>query len=359
MRPRDLARAAILALVLALAGGAIARAQTGGSMGGDSFSDPDPSPSSSSDYSSSSSSSSSSDYSPSYDYSGTSNSDSSHRSSSGGGEWSAGTVLLGLVGFAIFGVFVLADRLRPPVNSSSSSSSFMSSPGGAMPQADVTVLRIGVDARARKHVQAELARIAKSAQTGTPEGRATMLREVALMLRRLRDAWVYGGAVNEAFSPKAIAEMTYRKHVADARGAFKDELIRNEQGTTTTATAAAPLATTDDGPGVMLITIVVAARHELLTVTRIGDGAELRLALEALSTMIASELIGVEIVWMPAAEDERLSSIALETRFPPPALFKIDGALVGKVFCAFCGAPYPAESIACPACGGRPSQQQT
>jgi hypothetical protein len=69
--------------------------------------------------------------------------------------------------------------------------------------------------------------------------------------------------------------------------------------------------------------------------------------------MIAGELVAVEIVWMPSSEDERISSIALEVAYPPPSLIPIAGALAGKVFCEYCGSPYPAEAISCPSCGGR------
>jgi hypothetical protein len=69
--------------------------------------------------------------------------------------------------------------------------------------------------------------------------------------------------------------------------------------------------------------------------------------------MVSGELVAVEIVWMPADPAQRLSSIAIEAAYPSPQLIEIAGAAAGKVFCAFCGSPYPAEAIACPECGGR------
>jgi uncharacterized membrane protein len=142
--------------------------------------------------------------------------------------------------------------------------------------ADVTVLRVAIDARARKRVQSELARIAGVADTKTAEGRAAMLREVALMLRRLRDSWVYGGAHNEPMMSMREAETCFRGHVDDARAKFRTETVRNEQGAITRADAPELHSTSDDGPGVMLVSLIVAARHELFTVNRIADGEELR-----------------------------------------------------------------------------------
>ena len=333
-------REIVLVCALALAARSARADETGGSMGGGDFS------TSSSSYSSSYSSD---DYSPSYSYSG--------GGGSSGGSSSAGGDLIGLVAilliYAVVAVIKQASKSGPSFSAMSSYGDDAPTPIYRGNQADVTVLRVAIDARARKLVQSELARIAQVADTKTAEGRATMLREVALMMRRLRDSWVYGGAHNEPMMAMDQAQQVFRGHVDEARAKFKHETIRNEQGATTREDAPELHATSDDGPGLMLVSVIVAARHELFTVTQIADGEELRKAFESLSSMIAGELVAVEVVWMPSAEDDRISSIALETAYPKPELIKLAGALVGKVFCEFCGAPYPAEAIACPNCGGR------
>ena len=217
---------------------------------------------------------------------------------------------------------------------------------------DVSVLRIAVDGRARKLVQRELARIAQVADTSTAEGRATMLREVALSLRRLRDAWVYGGAINEPMRAMSDAKAAFDHHVDDARERFQDETIVNEQGARSTAApSTTPVAHGDEGEGIILVTIVLAARCELYTVNAIGNGDDLRAALEAASHLGAETLVAIEIVWQPSEEDDRLTSIELEAKYPRPQLIPITGALVGKTFCTYCGGPFPAELVSCPHCG--------
>ncbi len=338
-------REIVLVCGLALAARTARADETGGSMGGGDFS--------TSDSYSSTSYSSNDDYSPSYSYSG--------GGGSSGSTGDAGADLFFLiVALAIWGIGAVIKASSRGSSLTFVPSSFSDSGNDYTPvasyrgnQADVTVLRVAIDARARKLVQSELARIAQVADTKTAEGRATMLREVALMMRRLRDSWVYGGAHNEPMMAMEQAQQVFRAHVDEARAKFKHETIRNEQGATTREAAPELHATSDDGPGVMLVSVIVAARHELFTVTQIGDGEELRKAFESLSSMIAGELVAVEVVWMPSAEDDRISSIALEAAYPRPQLIKIAGALVGKVFCEFCGAPYPAEAISCPNCGGR------
>lgn len=344
---RLVAIAAAVAVCLFAAAGR-AQAQSGGSMGGGDWSS-----SSSSSSSGGGHSSSSSDSSYSYSGGGYSSSDSSWSSGRSSGTSGGELLIILLAGgvFLIVSVIKSASQHRAPVMPLSMGMDSTSAWGRA--EADVTVLRFALDARVRKFVQAELARIGLSADTATAEGRAQMLREVALLLRRTRDAWVYGGAVNEMMTDLAGAKQQFDRHVSDARGRFVHEVVRNAQGVITTASAPAVAATSADGPGLVVVTLVIAARTELFSVRAIGNGDDLRQALESASNRSANDLIAIEIIWMPAEADESLSSIAVEARYPHPDLVKLQGALVGKVFCQYCSGPYPAELVSCPHCGGR------
>jgi len=209
-----------------------------------------------------------------------------------------------------------------------------------------------VDGRARKFVQTELARIAMVSNTKTDDGRAAMLREVAQMLRKLRDAWVYGGAINHPTRGNLNeVKREFDKAVDDARAKFREEVIRNADGTITRRQASEYTPRSDEGAGVILVTIVIAARRELFTVQRIHDGDELRRALEGASQLTPNNLVAIEIVWQPAEESDRLSSMELEAKYPRPDLIPISGALVGKTFCSYCAGPFPAELVSCPHCG--------
>ena len=216
---------------------------------------------------------------------------------------------------------------------------------------DVSVLRIALDGRARPFVQRELARIASTASTATAEGRVAMLREVTLLVRRLRDTWVYGGAENEPMRGMLDAKVAFETHVDQAREKFFEETIRNEQGQTTGTAPSSYTPRTDEGPGLVLVSIILAARQELFTVKHIGNADELRRALEAAGHLDELTLVAAEIVWQPSEDADRLSSIELEAKYPPPSLVPLPGALAGKTFCTYCGGPYPAELVSCPHCG--------
>lgn len=231
--------------------------------------------------------------------------------------------------------------------------------GGYTPIAtvDVSVLRIALDGRARKFVQAALAKIATIADTATAEGRHALLREVALLLRRSRDAWVYGGAVNEPLRTLSAAKVVFDKHVDSARSRFRTETITNVQGKQSAAPAGHFTPRTDEGEGLILVSIIVAARSELFTVKHIGNGEDLRIALEAAPYRDPSDLVAIEIVWQPSEDGDRLSSIELEAKYPHPEVLPIADALVGKTFCSYCSGPFPGELVSCPHCGA-PARQE-
>jgi uncharacterized membrane protein len=282
-------------------------------------------------------------------YSGGGGGSYSYHSSGGGGSMSTGAmVAIMVLVFIIWLVVKLAEQSK---HETLSMGNTYYPPSGD--QVDVSVVRIAIDGRARKFVQAELARIAKIADTATQEGRAAMLSEVTLMLRRVRDAWVYGGAVNEPVRYIGEAKPVFDRHVMDARARFTHQTVQNEQGKIHTQAAPDYIPRSHEGEGLILVTIVVAARGELFTVAHIGDGEDLRKALEAASHRSASDLVAIEIIWQPSEETDRLSSIELEAKYPRPDIIPIAGALVGKMFCSYCGGPYPAELVSCPHCGGR------
>lgn len=344
MQLRGFAQRAMIFLVLLTCVALPAFADTGGSMGGGDWGGGGGG-GGGGDYSYSSSSSSDSySYSSSNDYSSSDYSSSDGRSR----PISGFEILLGIGVLVIYGVIQLAKSSGGGFNYASTYQ-----PASYLPvdSVDVSVLRVALDGRARKYIQTELARIAKSADTKTSEGRLTMLREVSLMLRRVRDAWVYGGAVNEPMRSLSSAKTVFDKHVDDARSRFRTETVRNEQGTITTSQAPDFIPRSEEGAGVILVTLVVCARTELVSVTSIGNGEDLRKALEAAPHRAASDLVAIEIVWQPSEDSDRLSSMELEAKYPRPDLIPITGALVGKMFCSYCGGPLPAELVTCPHCG--------
>ncbi|MBK7077278.1 MAG: DUF1517 domain-containing protein [Myxococcales bacterium] len=218
---------------------------------------------------------------------------------------------------------------------------------------DVTAIRIVLDARARGAVQAALDRLGETAGTGSAAGRVKMLNEVAILLRRHRAAWVYGAVANHPMTTKDEARAAFHSHVATARASYRDETIRNVDGKVTRADAHA-VAASAEGPGLVMVSVLVAADRELVTVDRPGDGEALRRALEALSSLTPTSLIAVEVVWTPSEPADRMTSAEVERLLAGTSYAKIDGALAGVAVCEFCQGLYPAEAFACVHCGAPP-----
>ncbi len=102
----------------------------------------------------------------------------------------------------------------------------------------------------------------------------------------------------------------------------------------------------------MVITLVVAAEGQLRDRCDATSAEEIRGWLDGAGAIGSQRLVAVQIIWSPAAEDDRMSSAELEVLYPE--LKPVRGStLAGRVYCGYCGAPYPAELQACPQCGGK------
>ena len=309
--------------------------ESGGSIGGGDWS--------------SSSSSSSSDYS--------SSDDSSHSYSSGDSDYSLpgeidGTGLLAIIGLGILMWLLVA--VLPRLLGAGPGVEARASPD-PLDLTDVTMLCVVLDARVRPNIQAGLAQLGATASPSTAEGRTRLLGEVSVLLRRHRAAWVYGGAVNHPMSTLDEARAAFQGHAAAARSTYQIETVRNTEGRITTATPdSSPRP--EEGPGLLLVTLVVAARRALVPVDAPEDAEQLRRALDALASLTPSLLVAVEVIWTPSDPDDRMTSAEAERVLGALrcGYAKLDGALAGVVVCPYCHGLYPAEAFACVHCGAAP-----
>ncbi|MEQ8452858.1 MAG: DUF1517 domain-containing protein [Sandaracinaceae bacterium] len=216
---------------------------------------------------------------------------------------------------------------------------------------DISAIRLGVDWRARRELQAHLERLAKSGQTNSQAGLANLLRETILGLRRAELAWLYADVSNYKPMSAASAEGIFRQLGSDARARFRHELVRNADGTQTSKDAPEMRAHPNEGEGVVVVTLIVAARREILDVANVQDANGLRALLDDMTAVANPHtLMALEVIWSPAAENDRMSTAELEQFYPQ--LKKIDErSIAGRVFCAYCKGPFAMELLNCPHCG--------
>ena len=141
--------------------------------------------------------------------------------------------------------------------------------------------------RPRAQVRADRARPDRGyADTATPAGPHGDAARGRASPAPLRDAWVYGGAVNEPMRDArrrrrrcSIATSTTRARGSARRRSATSRARRPRRA------ASEYTPRSDEGAGVILVSVIVAARRELFTVNRIGSGDDLRQALDAASQL--------------------------------------------------------------------------
>lgn len=211
----------------------------------------------------------------------------------------------------------------------------------------VGMTQLVIDARARRFVQARLDTLAKSGRTGTAAGRAELLAATAKALRDTRLAWIYAAARSVPPAADTVARTELQRFANEARAGYHRELLRAADGTTRVGNAPALAPKEHEGQGVVLVTLIVAARVRLADV-RADRTDEIDALLSQLEGLTAAQLVALEVVWTPAAEDDRMSTAELEARYP--GLTPLTTGL-GRVFCGHCRGPFAGELERCPHCG--------
>ena len=332
MRSRFLVLAVCL---LALGLVSLARAQeTGGSMGGANFS------SGSSGGGSDSGSSSYGSGSSSYSGGGSS-------SSGSGGYFGDGRVAV----YVIVGLIVIFLVLAPFAKSTPAG-------GAAGPEMFLSSLVLGIDWHARRELQGKLAALAAQKLGGTAEGRARMLGEVVLALERAELSWLYVACEEPQSLSPTDAESAFRAACHTARSRFHRELIRNE-GAGLATEAAGPMAIrSEEGAGTVVVSLILVTRRPLAGRTGMTDAGEISAALADRAAVTSQELVAIEVVWSPAAEDDRMSTAELEQHYPELVLINPE-SIAGRIFCSYCGGVFAMELLGCPHCGAAVDESGT
>ncbi len=214
---------------------------------------------------------------------------------------------------------------------------------------DVTRVRIALAGDARPYLQKRLVALAQSGDTRSRKGLLALLRVTVEALLASESAWVLIGADDSKPATMAEAEGTFRRHALDARAAFAHEVIRATDGRRVEGSTANIVGSAEtQGRGVVLVTLVVAASAHLSDVSP-PTPETMRGLLIQLSRLTVDELIALEVVWMPAAERDLVSTKTLLDA--GLGLSIVPGARAGHRICGYCQGPHTAELDRCPHCG--------
>ena len=177
----------------------------------------------------------------------------------------------------------------------------------------VYTIDVAVSSTAAKDLQKRLEEIGVGGDTN--EGLARALRETALTLNRRKDE-VEGAAitVREKMSV-AEAERVFESAVTRARSRYQVDTFSAEGGKVRRSEA--PAGTGSDGiMEYLVISFVVGTTQPLALPSKLTDRKSLEDALFQLSSVPATQLAALEVVWTPGDPNDSLTRDDLMASFP-------------------------------------------
>ena len=192
--------------------------------------------------------------------------------------------------------------------------------GAAAPVVSVAKVQVGLLSSARG-LQADLERLAKTADTGSKEGLTEALQETTLALLRHPEYWVYGGSQSAQYRLEA-AEAQFNRLALAERSKFSEETLSNVNRQLRQAESTlAALAITDAGEqmttqqpveiqpqGEYIVVTLLAATLGKLDLPVVNSAEDLRRALSQMGSVSSDRLLALEILWTPQVEGQTLSS---------------------------------------------------
>lgn len=188
------------------------------------------------------------------------------------------------------------------------------------PSVSLVRVQVGLLAEARS-LQADLNRIAQTADTGSTEGLTQVLQETSLALLRHPEYWTYASGETQQ-SRLQGAETQFNRLALTERSKFEEETLSNvnrqlrqaEQKTLSESEKSQQLL--EKAPGEYIVVTLLVAAQGSLKLPSIHSSDDLRKALNQLGGVSGDQLLALEVLWTPQAEDDTLTSEDIITAYP-------------------------------------------
>ncbi|PPS41206.1 DUF1517 domain-containing protein [Chroococcidiopsis sp. TS-821] len=190
------------------------------------------------------------------------------------------------------------------------------------PNVSIVELQVGLLAQARG-LQEDLNRIAETADTNSPEGRAAVLQEASLALLRHPEYWAYAGSKNSQARLNA-AEAEFNRLSLAERSKFSEETLTNVNNQLRGANPKGVLPSSDldnptrlitEGPGEYIVVTLLAATLGNFQIPQINSAEDLRQALRVIGAIPSDRLLAIEVLWTPQAAGDTLTSDDLLAKY--------------------------------------------
>lgn len=194
--------------------------------------------------------------------------------------------------------------------------------GGTAIASKVSVarLQIGMLADARE-LQADLNRVAQTANTGSPEGLTQVLQETTLSVLRHPEYWAYADSFS-SLTRLDSAEVEFNRLALIERSKFSDETVSNVNNQIRQGSDSSALENVSndvalaEAPGEYIVATILVATQGKLELPKVNNSEDLRRALSQIGSVSSDELLALEVLWTPQAEGETLSSDEVLAGYP-------------------------------------------
>lgn len=234
--------------------------------------------------------------------------------------------LSGLFGILIF--FAIANFLVSTfrrVNAGTDGESLDYDAYSSNPTVSVAKLQVGLLAEART-LQADLNHIAEAADTSSSEGLVQVLQEASLALLRHPEYWVYAGSESQQTRLSA-AEAQFNRLALAERSKFGEETLTNfntrrqikaasGSSALTVTEPGGALVNTTQAPSEYIVVTVLVGTQGKLQFPAINNTEDLRQALSQIGAIPSEQLLAVEILWTPQAENDTLTTDDMIAEYP-------------------------------------------
>jgi uncharacterized membrane protein len=168
--------------------------------------------------------------------------------------------------------------------------------------------------RSARSIQDRLSEFAARGDTTTEAGLASLLQQSALEILRHKDSVRYAAA--EARGPMTLtnAETAMNGVSLAERSRFQVERLRAADGRT--ARSDAPAEEGKEALELVVVTLVAATRTKLERFRPVGNAEELAALLSELGGIPPTGLLGLEVVWTPADENDSMTETDVMTTYP-------------------------------------------
>ena len=187
------------------------------------------------------------------------------------------------------------------------------------PVVSVARLQVGLLAQARE-LQADLNKLAETANTGTSSGLAKVLQETTLSLLRHPEYWAYADIESDQTRLMA-AEQAFNQLALAERSKFTGETLSNvnaqlSQSAAKKINSSGDLALTEAPGEYIVATILVATQGKLNLPSSTTSPDDVRSAINKIGAISSEQLMALEVLWTPQVSGETLSADELIAEYP-------------------------------------------